>query len=391
MQDRIDSLASDFRGYFGVDASLAAWAPGRVNLIGEHTDYSEGLVLPCAIDRHVLVLAAPRSDRRVRVWASDLDAEAGFEVGSLARAGGFGNYVQGVWLALAEAGFATGGLDLAIASDLPIGSGLSSSAALGLAVVGAVDLAHDLGLDATTRARLAHRGESHFVGVGCGILDPFACALGRRDHVLRIDCRSEDVRAVPFASEAFSILLVHSGVKRKLTEGPYRDRVEACRAAVAAAREAGIVSEEARTLRDLGPDQLPALEAALDPLLFRRARHVISENQRVEDFCDALATDDRPALGHGLVESHRSLRDDYEVSIPELDLACECAAEVDGILGSRLTGAGFGGCTLHLVETERLSAAIDQLGDRITVRSGERPSLFSVASADGADALRLRD
>jgi galactokinase len=390
MEAWISQRLAAFERHYDRAPEALGCAPGRVNLIGEHTDYSEGLVLPCAIDRYTVAVAARRKDRRVRVRADDLGEAAEFDADAPVRRGGWIDYVQAVVASLAERGTAVEGLDLTIASRIPMGSGLSSSAALGLAVIGAIDSLQSLALTAIERARIVHRGECEFVGVGCGILDQFASALGRRGHALRIDCRSQSVDAVPLGGARLALLLVHSGVERALAEGAYKDRVAECRAAITAARAAGIAGADAMSLRDLGPAALPALERALDPLLLRRARHVITENARVDAFCLAMARGDHEALGRLLAEGQASLRDDYAVSTPELDALCEIGNATDGVVGSRLTGAGFGGCTFHLVapgDVERARAAIESA---FATRFARRPETLVVQPSDGAFGRRLR-
>jgi galactokinase len=382
-------LRDDFVQRFARPPAWLSRAPGRVNLIGEHTDYSEGLVLPCAIDRDTIALAAPRSDGRFVVWARDLGEQAEFSAASPARVGAWLDYVQAPVFALAEEGRAVGGLDLALSSRVPLGSGLSSSAALGLAVIGAIDAAEGLGLDARRRARLVHRGENAFVGVGCGILDQFASALGRRDHALRIDCRSQAVRAIPMQNAGLALLLVHSGVERALVAGAYAERVNQCREASDTARGRGIGDGDVRTLRDLTAADLPALERALSELVFRRARHVITENARVDAFCEAFERGEREALGRLMAEGQQSLRDDFEVSTPELDALCEIADRVPGVVGSRLTGAGFGGCCLHLVEAEHCEAAAERIAGEFATRFGRTPTTLVARPAEGASVVAL--
>jgi galactokinase len=379
-----------FEAEFSRRPEVAALAPGRVNLIGEHTDYSEGLVLPCAIDRHTLALAAPRADERFRVLALDLGERAEFSVGALERRGDFSDYVQAVVFGLAGRGLSAGGLDLLVTSQVPLGAGLSSSAALGLAVIGAIDRVAGLGLDPITRAECVHHGESEFVGVKCGILDQFASALGRRGHALRIDCRTRSVEPVALEGEQLALLVMHSGVERALAAGAYRERVAECAAAVAGARRARVRDTDVRTLRDLAPADLPALADVLEPLLLRRARHVISENARVDTFCEAMIAGDHAGLGVLMAESQASLRDDYEVSIAELDALCEIAASVPGVVGSRLTGAGFGGCTLHLVEPDHLDEAAEQISSGFQDRFGRRPASYALQTSDGAHCIDLR-
>ncbi len=368
---------------------LAVRAPGRVNLIGEHTDYSEGLVLPCAIDRDTLVLAAPRGDRRVRAISLEQENAAEFALDALVRGGGWGDYVRGAAFALGAAGHRLAGADLLITSRVPIGSGLSSSAALGVAVTFVFARLAGLPLGPRAIAEAAHAGESHFVGVGCGILDPFASALGRRDHALRIDCRDRSVEAVPLGAGRVALLVAHSGVTRALATAGYRERVAECAAAFAAARAAGVAPPGARTLRDLPAAQLPALQAALDPILFRRARHVIRENARVDAFRTAVATGALDAAGALLREGMASLRDDYEVSTPELDRLCALGDAAPGCFGSRLTGAGFGGCTLHLVEPAAADEVAHALRTGFRASHGREPPVWCVRPADGASELRI--
>ena len=382
-----------FESHFGRKARFCARAPGRVNLIGEHTDYNQGLVLPCAIDRETRVVAAPRDDSRVRVLASDLGEEAEFDSTAPTRRGSWVDYVQAVVFAFAERGHRVPGLDLMITSDVPREAGLSSSAALGVAVATVVDAAADFGLDSRELARIVHRGESEFVGVGCGILDQFASALCQRGHALRIDCRDETCTPVPLPSQSLRLLLTDSGVRRALSaEGSgYLARVAECEAALAAARDAGLAAPAATSLRDLSLDRLESLEVALDPVLFRRVRHVLTENRRVEDFCDALRAPslDPARLGSLLSEAQRSLRDDYEVSVPELDLLCEIGCALPGVHGARLTGAGFGGWVLHLVDADAAEEAGSRICRSFEARTGRKSAFTLVAPSQGASRVEL--
>ena len=379
-----DGARSNFERDFGRRARWAGRAPGRVNLIGEHTDYNEGLALPCAIDRQALALLAPRSDRGVRVRAWDLGQGADFSAAAPEPRGDWLDYVQGVFFALAERGIDLPGFDLAITSRVPLNSGLSSSAALGVAVAAGLDRALGLGLSPRDWARVAHRGESGFVGVSCGLLDHFASALGQEGHALRMDCRSEEVAPVPMAGLALAILLVHSGVERRLADGAYAERVAECHRALAGAVAAGIAPPESRALRDLAPGDLADLEAVLDPVAFRRARHVIGENDRVAAFCRALEEGDLESLGVLLAKAQASLRDDYAVSTPEIDWLCEFGPACPGVVGSRLTGAGLGGFTLHLVVPDRLEAVREQISGGFQARFGRRPESLAVLPSRGA-------
>jgi galactokinase len=378
------AIVREFRRRFGGEPDVVARAPGRVNLIGEHTDYNQGLVLPCAVDRATAVAVKRRPDTTLRIFSRELAAEGRFDAREPVRRGDWLDYPAGVLRALWDEGVDCAGFDVAVASEIPLASGLSSSAALTLALVTAFDRCLALGLSARARCLLAHRAEADFVGVPCGIMDPFASGLSQRDSVLRIDCRSQVVERVPWPAARLQLLIVHSGVRRELAGGAFAQRRRECEEALAAARRAGIGPAGAAALRDLGTEHLPALESALAPLPFRRARHVIAENRRVEATCAALAAGDLAAVGAELCAGMRSLRDDFEVSTPELDALCELAAGAPGVYGSRLTGAGFGGCTLHLVDPAAAEAAGERIAAGFAERFGRRPPVWALRPADGA-------
>ncbi len=398
-QVEVRSRALDaFRGQFVRLPEFFVRAPGRVNLIGEHTDYNAGLVLPCAIDCEMWLAVAAREDDLIRVWAADLGSEGRggeFSVSRREPDGDFLDYLKGAASALVESGVSVPGLDLAIASDLPIGSGLSSSAALSVATCKA--LLHVAGEEwrAKRIALAAYRGESHFVGTGCGILDPFAIALGQADRAMRIDCRTQQVEAVAFSSSQLGLLISHSGVTRRLAAAGdsldpgagYRERLAQCRDALAAVQRANAGCEDAQTLRDVPIDALEGLEREMDATLFRRLRHVVSEIERVDACCIALERGreaDFRRVGDWLRAGHESLRDDFEVSIPEIDALCEIADRLEGVYGSRLTGAGFGGCALHLVAPEAIESVREELAARFYQRFGRTPPVLAAIAAEGA-------
>jgi galactokinase len=359
-----------------------------VNLIGEHTDYNRGLVMPCAIDRETVVAGARREDGVVRVLSLDLDAEATLSLGRLERASDWTDYVAAPVWSLQQAGQVVSGADLVIASSLPRASGLSSSAALGVAVMHMLAELSGLHLNDREIADLVWRGECEFVGVGCGILDQYASALGRAGHALRIDCADRSVTEVPLSAEAV-FLIAHSGVPRRLAEGRYLERVEECEAALLQAKRAGVADEGARSLRALDAGALSALEAALESLPFRRARHVLTENDRVEEFAAAFSRGALGDAGDVLRRGMQSLRDDYEVSVPELDALCEIADAHPACHGSRLTGAGWGGCTIHLVDADAaadVSVAIEAGFEGRFARSAE---VTEVRASAGASRLSV--
>jgi galactokinase len=343
-------------------------------------------VLPCAIDRDTVAWVAPRRGRRVRAFSRELGAGEVSAADRHLRRGDWLDHLRGVLFALEDEGHDVGGFDLAVASEVPVEAGLSSSAALGLALVTALDAAAELGLPGLARARIAHRAESEFVGVGCGIMDQLASALGQAGAALRIDCRSLRFRTVPLPPDRVRILIAQSGVTRALGDGRYAGRRAECERARDAARRIGLVPPQG-TLRDLPAERLPELEPAVDAVAFRRARHVVTENQRVDATCEALAAGDRVRAGAQLRDGMRSLREDFEVSTPELDLLCEIADAQPGVYGSRLTGAGFGGCTLHLVAPGAAEAASREVAAGFERRFRRLPPIWPVRPAAGAAPL----
>lgn len=334
--------APSFHVLFGRPAEVAASAPGRVNLIGEHTDYSGGLVLPVVIPRETRVELALHDGAVARAYSADIGAGgerfASFQLGAEARRGRWIDYVQGVTSSLAREGFTLRGFDARIRSDIPIGSGLSSSAALSVALLRALRRALGLALDDLAIARLGRRSENELVGAPVGVMDPMACSLGQPGTALFIDTRTLEYEPIPLP-EAAGLAVVDSGIAHDHAAGEYRVRRAECERAAALL---GVPE-----LRDLGPADLPRA-AALPPPLDRRARHVITENARVLAAVEALRAGDLADLGELFRGSHASLRDDYEVSVPAIDDLVEIACRDPAVYGARITGGGFGGCVVLL-------------------------------------------
>jgi galactokinase len=284
-------------------------------------------------------------------------------------------------LAFFEAGRSISGLDIAVCSEVPLESGLSSSAALCVSLATVIDEIAGIGLAPIDLARLAHRAESEFVGVGCGIMDPFASALGEPGSAIRLDCRSQQIETVPVPQD-LCILVANSGARRSLVQAGYRERVAECQSVLSLAIEHGIVPADASALRVLSAGSLIRLESVLPSTLYRRARHVVTENTRVDSMCAALRSDDLGAAGEILKEGMQSLQNDYEVSTPQLDRLCEVADATSGVYGSRLTGAGFGGCTIHLLAP----SALERLTRALTPFTAE---LHCIRPASPASVLML--
>ena len=370
------------------------YAPGRVNLIGEHIDYNDGFVLPMAIDRGTWVAGRARTDRKVRVRSANVEGaiELDLDHAGPKLRGTWQDYVEGVAQALGTQRLV--GADLLLDGDVPAGAGLSSSAsvevAVGLALLGLAGVAKldESGLVdtklGTELALAAQRAEHEYVGTKCGIMDQLVVALGREDHALFIDCRSVEATPVPLALPEAVVLICDSKVKHSLASSAYNDRRRSCEDAVVllAKRLPGI-----RSLRDVSPADFETHAAALPDDLRRRARHVVGEIARTSAAADALRRGDLATMGMHMNASHASLRDDYEVSCAELDVLADIAQHQDGVFGARMTGGGFGGCTVNIVAERALEQTKRALVDGYQARFGKTPDLFVSRAHAGAREL----
>jgi galactokinase len=382
MTDIRDDARAGFEAVFGTAPDGLWSAPGRVNLIGEHTDYNEGFVLPFAIDRRTIVALGVRDDRRVRVASTFADELAEIDLDALSPGAlnGWSAYPLGVAWAFSEFGAdlaAVPGVDLFIDSDVPVGAGLSSSAAIESAVALALNDVWQLGLDRRTLARVGQRAENVAVGAPTGIMDQSASLLGEADHAVFLDCRTLESELVPLglAEAGLAILVIDTGVKHSHATGGYGERRAAC--------ERGAAAMGASSLRDLTVDDLPRAQQLLDDVTFRRIRHVITENQRVLDTVAVLKAQGASAIGELLDASHRSMRDDFEISVPELDLAVETAVGA-GAIGARMTGGGFGGAAIALVKLDDLSRVQVAVDNAFGEHAFGQPDTFVVTASDGA-------
>jgi galactokinase len=363
------------------DAIEVVRAPGRVNLIGEHTDYNDGFVMPAAIGLEIRLAVLPTDDRRVELTLDETGDTAGFDLDAIGSArGAWIDYVAGTAWSLGAAGHAVRGFRGLLASSLPQGAGLSSSAALEMASALAL-LGPGADVGVAERARLGRRAENEFVGVQCGVMDQFSSAAGVANHAILLDCRSLEYRLVPLPLPEIRLVVCHSGSPHRLETSEYNQRLAECSRAVAAIRE---LDPSVRALRDVDEALLAAARDRMDEVAFRRASHIVAENARVLEAETALAAGDLAEVGKLFAASHASLRDLYEVSSPELDALVEIAGSVEGVVASRLTGAGFGGSTINLVRrasVEELRAAVER--DYAT-RTGLHPMVIDVDAVDGA-------
>ena len=388
-EQRTQTLTEEFRRRFDAAPTLLAVGPGRVNLIGEHTDYNDGFVLPVALRRDIRIALRPRADRRVRVYSLEYDDLYEFDLDHLAynKEMLWTNYVQGVAWALAEKGLTLQGFDGVISGNVPRASGLSSSAALevatAMAFLGASGLTQVL--SGVEIALAAQRAENHFVGVNCGIMDQFISVLGQEGHALLIDCRSLEYRRIPFPSQA-ALVIGNTKASRSLAGSAYNERRSQCEAGVARLQT---VLPGIRALRDVSSEQLEAHKALLDPVVYRRCRHVVAENERVLQTVAALEQNDLETVGRLMDASHTSLRDDYEVSSPALDAMVEAMRSVSGCYGARLTGAGFGGCAVALVQPGREQAVADAIFEKYPKAANIWPEVYVSQPGSGAQLITL--
>jgi galactokinase len=376
-----NTIRNQFEHRYGIHPRLMVRAPGRVNLIGEHTDYNDGFVFPVAIDRATYVAARPRDDNKIHMFAVDMRDEDEFALDQIpfSTTHTWSNYIRGVAKGLLIAGHTLGGANLLISSDVPRGSGLASSAALEVATGYAFQLLNRLNLLGEELALLAQGAENTFVGVQCGIMDQFVSALGQLDHALLLDCRDLNYRPVPLPADA-KIVVCDSHMERSLAASAYNQRRRECDEAVRIFKQ---WHPKISALRDITVAQFRAHEAGLPEPVRARARHVITENDRAVRGAAALEAGDVTTFGKLMDESHASLRDDYEVSIPEMDTLVAAAQGVPGCYGSRLTGAGFGGCTVSLVRQDAVERFKAEVAAAYKAATGRKTTIYVCRASDG--------
>jgi galactokinase len=366
-----------FERRLGVRPPVVVRAPGRVNLIGEHTDYNDGFVLPMAIDRAVWIALRPRRDGRVIAYALDLDDATDFPLEALENTNeGWAEYLKGVAWSLQEAGYALQGWEGVIIGDVPRGAGLSSSAALELATARAFSTVSDVLWDPAKMAKVCQRAENDWVGMRCGIMDQMISAAGHANHALLIDCRSLETKLVPLPPDT-AVIVLDTATRRGLVDSVYNERREQCEAA---ARFFGVPA-----LRDVSVAQFEAHANALDDTTRRRARHVVTENARTLQAAEAMQRGDPREIGYLMNASHASLRDDFEVSSRELDAMAACARQEDTCHGARMTGAGFGGCAIALVQADAAEAFSASVAVCYRDVVGITPNIHICEAAQGAE------
>jgi galactokinase len=387
LQDLASHVASEFEKRYGRPPRWIAAAPGRVNIIGEHTDYNDGFVLPMAIEYYSVMAAdRPVDGREVITLRSTLEAEeATIDLTRPVRpaAPKWGNYPRGVVAGFQERGIQPGGLDVLLHSTVPLGSGLSSSAALEVCTGTLLEAVTGTTLDPIEKALLCQKAEHDFAGVPCGIMDQFISALGREGHLLLLDCRTRTTELVPMSDPSVALLIINTNVKHELSGGEYAERHAQCEEA---ARNLGVES-----LRDVTAVQLETGKSKMSETVYRRARHVIGEIGRTVDAAQCVRQSDWPAVGQLMYASHAALRDDYEVSCEELDVVVEIAeaiGEQGGVYGCRMTGGGFGGCCVALVKASAVEDISKKIAADYKARTGIAASIFASRPAAGATVVK---
>lgn len=377
----VSNVAESYQHHFGQPPELLVSAPGRVNLIGEHTDYNDGFVLPMAIDRKICIGGALRDDQDVHLYSLNFDNAAQFSITSLQKADAWTDYVQGVISELLKTGAQIRGFNAAVYGDVPLASGLSSSAAMEVATAFFLAQLHQIEMAPEAMAQLCQRAENQFVGMNCGIMDQFISRLGRQGHALYLDCRTLAYQQIPFDLAGYTVVICNSNVPRQLVDSAYNERRTQCEKGVRLLQTklSGVTA-----LRDVSSEQLAAHQALLPPLVYQRCKHVVTEDERVSRAIDVLQRGDLAAFGRLLNQSHTSLRDDYEVSCAELDHLVEIARSVQGVLGSRMTGAGFGGCTVSLIQESALEEFKATVAAEYAKRTGLTADIYVSKAEDGA-------
>lgn len=390
-QEILTKMQAEFAEKFGAQETRAYFSPGRVNLIGEHTDYNGGHVFPCAISLGTYALVADRQDDKTRIYSMNL-ADRGvieFNMSGLSydKAKDWANYPMGVVKVFEEAGHkAAHGFDILVYGTLPNGSGLSSSASIEVLTALILNDAFAFGLDMVEMVKLSQKAENTFVGVNCGIMDQFAVGMGKKDCAILLDCNTLEYRYSKIALEGASIVITNTNKPHSLASSAYNVRRAQCEHALNELKE---VKPDLNALGELSNEAFNQLAGAIsEPLERQRARHAVLENNRTLEAVEALEANDVQKFGKLMNESHYSLRDDYDVTGKELDTLAELAWQVEGVIGSRMTGAGFGGCTVSLVKNDAIEAFKEKVGKAYTEKIGYAPSFYVANIADGTHRIK---
>jgi len=376
-------IKQSFISTFG-NPDVEIFAPGRANIIGEHTDYNDGFVLPAAIDKNIYVAISKRQDTQVHLFACDFNEHFTTDLNQVKPVNTqWPNYILGVVDQLQKNEHNINGFNLVIDGDIPIGAGLSSSAAVECAVLFALNSIFELGLSRLQMAPLAQKAEHVFAGVNCGIMDQFASLFGKKEHAIKLDCRSLHYEYIPANMGSYKIILFNSNVKHNLASSEYNNRRKQCEEGVAVIAQD---HPQVKSLRDVDMAMLNKHAAALDPLVFKRCKYVVQENKRLLGACEDLKLSDIQALGIKMYETHEGLRKDYEVSCKELDFLVNYVKAIPAVAGARMVGGGFGGCTINLVQNEAVEKIINNISDAYKTAMGLTLTTYQVCIENGTSA-----
>ncbi len=356
-------------------------APGRVNLIGEHTDYNDGFVLPATVDKEIVFALQKNNTERVRVWALDMDEIDEFVLSEMKPRKGWINYVIGVFAEMAKRGVKVSGVDIVFTGDVPLGAGMSSSAALESALATGLNFLFQGGLSKLDLALAAQAAEHNYAGVKCGLMDQYASIFGLKDQVIKLDCRSKQHTYYSFDFSEFMLVLCDTQVKHSLASSEYNVRREQCEKGVEIIQKK---YSSVKNLRDVTLEMLYELKNEIEPIIFKRCEYVIEENNRVEEACNALINKDFKKFGQYMYQSHEGLQHKYEVSCKELDFLVETARNIPWVLGARMMGGGFGGCTINLISRKRVDDFIDIMTRKYKEKLGLEMKAYKVTIGDGA-------
>jgi len=376
----ISRLIEKFKDLYGTQPVIAR-APGRVNLIGEHTDYNDGFVLPAAVDKEVVFAMQRNDSSRIRVFSVDMQESKEFRLDQLVAQQGWINYIIGVFAELARRGVKVAGTDLVFAGDVPLGAGMSSSAALESALATGLNYLFDGGLSKLDLALAAQAAEHNFAGVKCGLMDQYASIFGKTDHVIKLDCRTQQHEYFRFDFSEFMLVLCDTNVKHSLASSEYNVRRAQCENGVAIVRQK---YPQVKNLRDVTADMLHEVKNNMDPVIFNRCEYVVEENIRVEKVCEALLKNDFASFGQLMYQSHEGLQHKYEVSCPELDYLVELAKKHPHVLGARMMGGGFGGCTINLIHRNAVDDFVEKMAAAYRQKTNLEMKAYRVQIGEGA-------
>jgi galactokinase len=359
-------------------------SPGRVNILGEHTDYNEGFVLPAAIDKNIYIAITKRKDDTINLYAADFDESFTIDIKNIKRsATQWANYILGVVDQLQKQGYTFQGFNAVIDGDVPIGAGLSSSAAVECATIFALNELFSLGLDRLKMVPLAQKAEHVYAGVNCGIMDQFASMFGKKDHVIKLDCRSLDYEYVPFKLDGYKIVLFNTNVKHNLASSEYNTRRKQCEQGVSLVR---VMHPDVKSLRDVNMDMLKMIVEPVDPLVYQRCKYVVQENERLLGACEDLKRGDIKALGTKMYLTHQGLSYYYDVSCKELDFLVEYVKKIPAVAGARMMGGGFGGCTINLVQEDAIEKLVQDISLAYEEAMGLPLTAYIASIEDGTSA-----